>query len=177
MDWAADIALRPRRLLLVVAYGAALVVLTPTVRANQWAFVPLLAGIALAGTVLYVRRGVFVLTAPCEECGERAFVGALRCRQLSTVRTAFSRPLLQVVAAVALFLLVGAAAGLFRTILLWAAAPAGPVWEYLLSDGYGLFRAYFLVSAMVVSVPVPMIVGNLLRVLLRARTVDTEPTG
>lgn len=176
-DWAAPLTVQPRRVLLVLAYGAVLVTLSPALRANQWAVLPLVVGMALGGTLLYAREGIFVVTDHCEACGERSYVGSLWCEQLETVRTAFSRPLLQAVVATALFLLIGAAAGAFRTILLSLSVDGGALRTYLLSDGYGLFRAYFFVYAMVASVPVPVALGNLVRLVLRAGRIDADQTG
>lgn len=162
MEWAAGLALVPRNLLAVGAYGVALVAVTPTLRAHRWVLGPALIAVAALGTLGYVRYGLLVLTGPCEACGERAYVGALWCDRFGAVRTTVSRPLVQLALAVGLFLSIGAVAGAVRTLALWVAAEGGPAWTYLRTGGDGLFRATVLAAAMIAAVPVPLLAGNLL---------------
>lgn len=168
MDWAADVAFVPRNALLFGLYSVALVAIGPVLGDRQWLLAPVLFGVAVLGTLLYVRDGLLVLTARCERCGECHHVGSVRCPRTGTARTAISHPIVQAVLAVALFAVVGIVADAIRTLTRWLASSDGPLHQSLLSGGGELYLAYFLTSATAAAVLVPILAGNLVRLSLRA---------
>lgn len=177
MDWTVGLDLAARNLVAVGAYAVALAAVVPALGDRRELVAPLLVAVAALGTFAYARYGVGVLTDRCEACGERSYVGALWCPRTGTLRTAVTRPLAQAALAVALFALVGTLADAVRTFALWTAVPQGAIREYLLPDGDALFRALVLAGAAVAAVPVPVLVGNAIRLALRKAPVGGGANG
>lgn len=173
MEWADGLALDAGPLALVGVYAAALAALVPALAAHRSLVGPALVAMTATGTVVYVTHGL-PLSAPCRACGERSHLGALRCARTGAVRAAVARPLVQAVLTIGLFVAVGVVAGSARTILPWlvghGVAGHGVVGHGTPGPGAAgdpLFRSAILGAAMVASVPVPVVAGNLLRLALR----------
>ena len=171
MDWATGIAFVPRHALAVGAYGLCLVAVVPMLSQRQWLLPSALAAMATLGTLVYVRYGVLVLTAPCRTCGQRGYVGAVRCRRRDSVRPVVARSLLQAVVVVALFVALGVVAGTGRTLTLALAAPSTPVGTFLRA-GDPTTRSAITLAALVASVPIPVLLGTAIR--LHARSSGTK---
>ena len=171
MDWATGIAFVPRHALAVGAYGLCLVAVAPMLAQRQWFLPPALLAMATLGTMVYVRYGVLVLTAPCRTCGQRAYVGAVRCLRCGSVRPVVARPVVQAIVVVGLFVVLGVVAGTGRTLTLSLAAPGTPVGTFLRA-GDPTTRSAVTLASLVASVPIPVLVGTAIR--LHARSSGTK---
>lgn len=160
----------PQYLLVYIAVGVVILFSVPLFVAIPDLFPLFLAALGIIGTIVFVRFGFLVAREYCGECNEVVGLGAVWCPSHRGFRTHFTHPFIQLFLLVGLTYVVGATLGITFNILGTVQPFGGELYSAVAGPGFGFVRAQIGLVGMLAAVPLPVLLGTVLRIIARIRS-------
>ena len=164
----ADLSTRLEYVLVYLVVGVAILLSVPVLNAVPTLVPTFLGAVSVLGTLVYVRFGFLIVREECPTCGGKIGLGTVWCPMHRGIQPRFTHLGLQFIILVVATYVVGATMGLSFTVLSSVQPFGGSLFDAVAGSGYGFFRTYIGLYGMIAAVPIPVVVGSLVRTVCRA---------